>query len=662
MKTEIKDGVNITTFEAGKYLSDVISELPNGIINKTETGLGATTLELKCPRHSIIVEPLKVTASSKADKHGACYVGSPTSIHPDRDKKANEKRIKDYLADTTVEHKKFVTVADSLSALINTLVNEKVDLTEYFLMIDEADRTQLDVSYRSTMEGVLKIYKKHNPLKRCMITATPIKFNDPDLAKESYHKYQYDKPVSRNIKLFHTNTGVNCLVEKALKLFETTEDKIVIAINEVSLAADVAQSLVSLGVPKEAIKILCSPASKIKAGSFYGTLDSSILPVRVTLKTSAYFNGFDLDDRYHLFTYIQSNRPHHILSEKTLKQIAGRCRHKDGLLSENIICQDYDKAKHSHKRYSLAELEHAANKVIDALKCVDSHLKHSPILKDQASVIFGDMTEKTSIYGYPLVVLKDSKHVISYLSIDAILEVNLVMNTQYNLPNSMERILALENKVVSKDEDCTTAIISAGATSVAKFEDKESVEKTINGLIKFGSTSSGVGMSVGLLERHARSGTPKYKALKIYEEFRVNVDNNTLRDLILAGFDKVKTINYFNVLEAQLKFIVIEETGTLKQAVKTRFEVDTVVDRAEIIRKMKELVKGFSKTKNIPSDNQLVKRFNMLVDTSVTKKNKQKHFKVQGYNVLHIEVLSHTKEFNYIDDIIKMIASNQSFT
>jgi hypothetical protein len=37
-------------------LSSVLNKLPNGIVYKDETGMGATTLELKTPRHSIIVD------------------------------------------------------------------------------------------------------------------------------------------------------------------------------------------------------------------------------------------------------------------------------------------------------------------------------------------------------------------------------------------------------------------------------------------------------------------------------------------------------------------------------------------------------------------------------------------------------------------------------
>jgi hypothetical protein len=43
-------------------LNSVLNKLPSGIVYKDETGMGATTLELKTLRHSIIVEPIKITA------------------------------------------------------------------------------------------------------------------------------------------------------------------------------------------------------------------------------------------------------------------------------------------------------------------------------------------------------------------------------------------------------------------------------------------------------------------------------------------------------------------------------------------------------------------------------------------------------------------------
>jgi hypothetical protein len=42
----------------GQYLNHIISVLPsNAIILKTLTNIGATTIELECERHSILLQP-----------------------------------------------------------------------------------------------------------------------------------------------------------------------------------------------------------------------------------------------------------------------------------------------------------------------------------------------------------------------------------------------------------------------------------------------------------------------------------------------------------------------------------------------------------------------------------------------------------------------------
>jgi hypothetical protein len=51
----------------GTWLGDSFNFLPSGIIDKRETGIGATTLEIKCNRDSIIIEPLKSTVKQKTD-------------------------------------------------------------------------------------------------------------------------------------------------------------------------------------------------------------------------------------------------------------------------------------------------------------------------------------------------------------------------------------------------------------------------------------------------------------------------------------------------------------------------------------------------------------------------------------------------------------------
>ena len=79
------------TLEDGDKLGDFFNCLPYGIINKKITGIGATTLELKSNRNSIIVLPTKALAynkhkikKEKDGKDSCMYVGSPIGdIHSD---------------------------------------------------------------------------------------------------------------------------------------------------------------------------------------------------------------------------------------------------------------------------------------------------------------------------------------------------------------------------------------------------------------------------------------------------------------------------------------------------------------------------------------------------------------------------------------------------
>lgn len=126
-------------------LTDVFTEfpfgLPHGIVAKEETGMGATTLEILAKRNSIIVEPIKITASSKANEFGKLYVGSPTkNFHPN---KITDEEILDYLK-SDVEFKKIIVVADSLGRVIKA-IQKLSTLVQVELLPIENDRKDIIV-------------------------------------------------------------------------------------------------------------------------------------------------------------------------------------------------------------------------------------------------------------------------------------------------------------------------------------------------------------------------------------------------------------------------------------------------------------------------------------------------------------------------------------
>jgi len=60
--------MRMLNLKEGQYLGDVLDKLPCGIIDKTYTANGGTTVEINAKRDSIIVESLKSVAYCKQAK------------------------------------------------------------------------------------------------------------------------------------------------------------------------------------------------------------------------------------------------------------------------------------------------------------------------------------------------------------------------------------------------------------------------------------------------------------------------------------------------------------------------------------------------------------------------------------------------------------------
>lgn len=440
--TPVSNGTEyvIQKYKSGKktskvYLADVFDYTPPGFLYKDETGMGATTLELKAKRHSIIVEPIKITASSKAHAAGALYVGSQTKYH--REKTVPANKIKAYVNNTSIDYKKIIVVADSLSRVIKA-IGPNV-FKDYFLLIDEIDSFQIDSTFRRSMEEVVEHYKSFDPEKRGLLSATRIQFSDPVLKNEPVTVVKYDKPYQREIKvlttIFATLSGLAAdyiteLVQKHPK------HKIFVAYNSVSGCLNLADHLVNNGVcTAQEVKILCSSASESRVTKYYHELDSEILPGKINFFTSAYFTGYDLKERYHLVSISDCSRPMHSLSDKRLKQIAGRCR--PTLYSETVI-HDFSPEDDDSNELTEEILIEAAQHQVEAISCTRRHYRQSPVLK----MILGDFSKKMMAYLEEKTfkyIREDTtgNFVISYLNIDATLESNRVKQELYQSPSDL---------------------------------------------------------------------------------------------------------------------------------------------------------------------------------------------------------------------------------
>jgi hypothetical protein len=463
----IKDGV---------WLGDVFTELPPGIFYKDETGMGATTLELNTKRNSIIVEPIKVTASSKAQLNDAIYVGSPTEVYP------NKKSVKQLAAEIATKsgNIKIVVVADSLGKVVDAL-GESV-FQDYFLMIDEADSFQLDSFFRSSMETAMDYYKQFLPEKRSLVTATPLAFSDPALKDEPVTYVRYQSPHKREINLKYTRSLLGSTADAILdKLRTHPNDKIVVSYNSVSGCFDLAEHLKNSAlISDEEIKVLCSVASKSKVGKYYSELTGVMLPGKVNFMTSAYFTGFDIKEKFHQISVSSSRSRIYALSEMRFKQIAGRCR--VGLHSETIIYDTvHDDDKNEGKvteQYTVEQLISAAEKEIEALRCIQKSYENNAVLSHSFGKIRDLIISSTTTEGFSF-VRKDKNGVptIAYLNIDAYLESSRVQRELYVEKEALRVALEEGGHIIHYSE-------VRSATDVKKKEgEKESLETQVADVI-----------------------------------------------------------------------------------------------------------------------------------------------------------------------------------
>lgn len=336
--TQNSDGkvlsVDYTMTDDDPKLSNIFETSPYGLIKKNRTGIGATTLELNSPRNSIIVVPTKALAYTKAmtgktgGKYKYLYVGSSISG-------SNMPTIYTYLNGTSIEYKKFLVVADSLPKLIEA-IGESV-YQDYFIMVDEIDSYQYDSNYRPALEDVIDYYFKFPETQRCLVSATVGVFSNPKINEEPVINIKFNNPQPRKIDLIWSNNVVETTRKKIEALHEKYPDeKILIAYNSIRHGILPVIEMFDESMKQECA-VLCSVKSQGYVDKYYNEIAGNKLPQKITFMTCTYFVGIDIEERFHLISVADIRHPYTLLSEEKLQQIAGRCRHKDGLLSETII-------------------------------------------------------------------------------------------------------------------------------------------------------------------------------------------------------------------------------------------------------------------------------------------------------------------------------------
>lgn len=309
----------------GEYL-ELEEGLPNGLLYKYYTGLGATYSEFKSNRHSIIVFPYRILALEKAKKYRACYVGTK-----DNEKGTTPEEIISFIKEKQKDGSsiKFAVVAESLRKVIEAIKKAGQNpYDDYFLVLDEVEVLQFHSKFRNQLPLCMDYLLEFK--KKCMVSATMLEFSRMEI--NELDKYYVELSYVKKPKMHVIRTKdephivlANRLLEK-IKTNNLERTKAFVGINSIDGIRQIISIFEKAGMTD--IAVLCSDSSKKSFERKYTSkgIINGKFQAKVNIATSAYWSGIDIEEHYIPYAVCIDTKLHHFFSVENLIQFQGRCR------------------------------------------------------------------------------------------------------------------------------------------------------------------------------------------------------------------------------------------------------------------------------------------------------------------------------------------------
>ncbi|MDR0231749.1 MAG: hypothetical protein LBI82_06475 [Dysgonamonadaceae bacterium] len=321
------------TISQGQFLEDVLPEIPtNTILAKTVTGIGATTLEIKSKRHSIIIEPNVPVIKGKKQKHKN-LLGVHEGISVNDIIPYLEKPLK------KGEYKKIMTTPESFNKVIRAMELLQINYEQdYMLLFDECDKIIKDIDYRETIAFPIENFFLFD--NKAFVSATPILPSDPRFEEQGFQvmKITPDYDYTKKMQLVTTNNVV-AVFRKIMAMCENRQ--VCIFLNSTDTILAIIQKF---GLESQS-KVFCSQDSVEKlnklgyANAFSDLQFDSKQYVKLaqyTFFTSRFFSAVDIDLQTQPTTVIISGlfyAKHSMIDPHTEAiQILGRFRNGTGAI------------------------------------------------------------------------------------------------------------------------------------------------------------------------------------------------------------------------------------------------------------------------------------------------------------------------------------------
>ena len=633
------NGIQIVILNDNMKLSQLFDKTPYGILKKHRTGIGATTLELRSNRNSIIVVPTKALALDKVEKsrisrtnrYNYLYIGGKIEGK-------TFPRIPDYLADSSIPYKKFVVVADSLPKLVAELGDEI--FTDYFFMVDEIDSYQYDSHYRPALEDVIDYYLKFHYTQRCLVSATIKNFSNEALWDETQVYLSFVNDFKRSFDLIHTDNVIIATVEKIKELLiSNPNDKILVAFNSVTKGI---QKIIQLLDPElqEQCAVLCSIKSKIYVEKYYhdNTIQNT-LPKKINFMTSSYFVGIDILERFHLVSVCTAHLPYTLLSDDKFIQIVGRCRHKDGVYSETIIYNTKEENELSRSEwYNVStRIKSDAALVIDYYNNMEEISRKFPRLIKSYPWPINEVIKRShkSYFGtrHAALVRKNiyGELVPAYFNIDSIkIQLDLLRKAYSSEENLKGSILNLRNKEYTVN--CLT--INYGEEEVSEKSEPEG-----NDALRFLEKEE---LIEQLRECEAGSRAELAGRIKVRASYNGSIFIDRLLELIdYVPFEELvdrlsnkMSRREYNAFYNSVIYWALAESHPLKLKIKRDFLIGNRYTNVELAEKVNSIFSSLFEVNNM-SHRTLVERASVFIKKKRVRERGgvMSRYLVQSYNV-----------------------------
>lgn len=272
----------MVTLKQGQHLRNVMRKIPNNcILSKRIPGCGATTLELKSNRNSIIVVPNVPVINSKCQKYDN-LLGVIEKVTVDN--------IVEYLNENSLF--KIMTTPESFPKVKKACELCGLNIySDFFLLDDECHQLVKDVDYRADI--VLPMIDFFHFKKKALVSATPLGFSDPRFKGFKTIEICADYDYQQKIQVVHTYSIAKTVKEY---LESHKDNKLCIFFNSVD---GIYSMMEQFGMLEDAT-VYCAPKSRIKLKSEHGFTNAYDVWSANTMKRYNFFTGrfytaFDLE-------------------------------------------------------------------------------------------------------------------------------------------------------------------------------------------------------------------------------------------------------------------------------------------------------------------------------------------------------------------------------